>query len=75
MSMMVYFDGDIDQACHADEQGERGVAGETGLPGPLGPKVKHHHLQTEDIEYILYDQISVKNKLLQRGCYNSKNDI
>lgn len=41
---MLYFDGDIDQACHADEQGERGVAGEAGLPGPFGPKVKHHHL-------------------------------
>lgn len=45
---MVYFDGvlTIDQACHVcpDEQGERGVAGEAGLPGPLGPKVQLHHL-------------------------------
>lgn len=71
---MVYFDGVLttDQACHvcADEQGEQGVAGEAGLPGPFGPKVKHHHLQTEELEY---DLISVKNKLLPRDCYNSKN--
>jgi len=45
---MVYLDvvWTIDQACHvcADEQGERGAAGEAGLPGPLGLKVRHHHL-------------------------------